>query len=220
MSRGSVQLAPEFRSVFILKGLGGVVAVLAAAGLLACGALAGTDSAQGISKAAAESCRVKVDRLEAFAADANKPAREQPTRISQQEINSYLALDLSSNYSPSLKSLMFVFGNDGIQAEAIIDFDRLGMSATGMITKLMASMLSGTHTLNARGRVIAQNGKANFELQEARFDSTSLPNFLVEEIISTVGRRQRPPFDPMQPSQMPYQIKKVEIHSGYILVFQ
>jgi len=42
----------------------------------------------------------------------------------------------------------------------------------------------------------------------------------VEEIISTVGKRQKPPFDPMQPSQMPYGIQKVETGQGYITVYQ
>jgi len=35
-----------------------------------------------------------------------------------------------------------------------------------------------------------------------------------------VGRKQDPPFDPMQPSKMPYEIQKVDVHSGYIVVYQ
>ncbi len=177
------------------------------------------DSTREVTKAAAETCRIKVEKLQAFAANA-KPGRKQMTRLTQEEINSYFALDLSARYSPGLKNLFFVFENDKLQADAVIDFDRLGMSATRMITKLMASLFSGVHTIGARGRLVAQQGKANFQLEEAKFDGTVLPNFLVEEIITAVGRKQRPPFDPMQPSEMPYRIEKVEIHSGYILVYQ
>ncbi len=191
-----------------------IVPVSAALGLIQTSA-----APQNFTRADAESCSKKVERLESFAADANLNKR-QTTRFSQQEINSYLALDLSSNYSPSLKSLEFIFTEGKIEGDAIIDFDRLGMSTTKLLSKLMASMFSGVHTLSARGRLIADQGKANFQLEDAKFDNTGLPNFLVEEIITAVGRKQRPPFDPLQPSQMPYRIEKVEIHKGYIMVFQ
>ncbi len=82
------------------------------------------------------------------------------------------------------------------------------MNAKGL-ARLFARLLSGTHTLTMRGKLRTEAGKGSFMLEEARFDETTLPNFLVEEIISAVGSRQKPPFDPMQPSQMPYRIKTV-----------
>ena len=54
----------------------------------------------------------------------------------------------------------------------------------------------------------------------ARFDGTLLPNFMVSEIITAVGRKQRPPFDPLQPSQMIYAIDRVDVHAGYFIVYQ
>jgi hypothetical protein len=174
---------------------------------------------EGVSKVAAESCRAKVEKLEAVAQKPG-PHKVQSIRFSEQEINSYLALDLSSNYSPSLKSLKFTFAENSLRGDAIIDFDRLGLSASKLLARLMSSMLSGLHLLSARGRLVAQAGKASFELLEARFDGTALPNFFVEEIITAVGRRQKPPFDPMQPSPMPYQIERVVCHTGYIVVYQ
>jgi hypothetical protein len=96
----------------------------------------------------------------------------------------------------------------------------LGANSKKFSTKLFAGMFRGIHNLTVRGKLITNDGKANFELEEARFDNNSLPNFLVDEIITAVGRKQRPPFDPMQPSQMPYHIEKVDFHKGYILVRQ
>ena len=179
----------------------------------------GSDASPAISRAAADSCGAKVKRLEDFAADP-KPGKRQTTRFTQVEVNSYLALDLSSKYNPCLKSLMVTFAEGKLQGDAAIDFDRLGMSASKMLAKLMAAFLHGSHNLSARGKILSQGGKANFQLEEARFDGTSLPNFLVEEIITAVGKKQRPPFDPMQPSQMPYRIDKVDLRAGYIVVYQ
>ncbi len=188
---------------------------LAAVSLLAVMAF----SDQGISRAAADRCRAKVNKLEGFTPKAGQ-ARTQQTRFTQEEINSYLALDLRSKYGPGLESLEFIFQEARLQGDAVIDFDSLGMRSTKLLGKLMASMFSGIHRLSVRGKVVAEGGKAYFQLEEAKFDSTSLPNFLVEEIITAVGRKQRPPFDPLQPSQMPYRIERVEMHPGLILVYQ
>jgi hypothetical protein len=222
MSRDSRRLLPEPLPFFSLtKRFAGWLAVLAALYLLNAAISAGSvsDSSQGISQAAADACSAKVKKMEDFAANA-VPGKKQALRFSQDEVNSYLALELSAKYSPSLKSLMFTFGEAKLQGGAVVDFDRLGMRTARVLSKIVAAMFSGSHKLSARGKLIAQHGKANFQLEEARFDDTSLPNFLVEEIITAVGRRQRPPFDPMQPSQMPYRIEKVELHTGYIRIYQ
>ena len=185
--------------------------------LLSAALCAASDPNQGISKAASDVCSKKVQKLQEFAPDRG---RRLTTRLSQDEVNSFLALELSSKYSPGLKSLLFTFEEAKLQGEAVIDFDILGMRASKLISKLMAMMLSGTHRLNVRGKLISKSGKANFQLEEARFDNTALPNFIVEEIITAVGRKQRPPFDPVQPSQMPYHIDRVEVHPGYIRIYQ
>jgi len=173
----------------------------------------------GISRADAVSCEAKVLRLEAF--DANpQPGRHQTTRISQNELNSYLALILSPQYHPCLKSIILKFEKGSVQANAVIDFDRLEFGSTQAVNSLLRSMLSGVHTLVIAGELVSGGNKASFKLREARFDSLSLPNFLVSEIISAVGRKQDPPFDPMQPSTLPYRIEKAEVQAGFLLLYQ
>jgi hypothetical protein len=173
-----------------------------------------------VSKVAADSCEVKVKALQDYAESPGRAAEKRTTRISEAEINSYLALDLSPKYTPSLKSIQFAFSESTLQSTAMIDFDVLGAGSKKLSTRLFAGMFSGIHKLMVRGKLVSDGGKAYFQLHEARFDASTIPNFLVEEIITTVGRKQKPPFDPMQPSQMPYHIEKVEIHPGYILIYQ
>jgi hypothetical protein len=176
------------------------------------------DSKQ-ISKAAAESCAAKLKRLEGFAAGSSR-TKKQTTEFSENEINSYLALELSKNYHPSLKSLVIVLEESKLQGVASIDFDSLAMNSKTFLTKIMTRMFSGVHTLLVRGKLVTAEGKARFQLEEASFDDSALPNFLVEEIITAVGRKQKPPFDPMQPSKLPYDIQSVELHPGRALVHQ
>lgn len=157
--------------------------------------------------------------LQAFA-DSHKPGQTQTTKFTEEEINSYLALEISSKYHPCLKSLVLSFKEKKLKVVSAIDFDRLGRSSTKILPKLMSFLFSGIHTLDADGQVISGDGKGSFKLEKATFDRGELPRSLVESIISAVGRKQTPPFDPMQPTAMPYEIRKVDMHSGYIIVYQ
>ncbi len=135
-------------------------------------------------------------------------------------MNSYLDLDLSSQYNSCLKRLTLKFEEDKLQGAVAVDFDRLRGTSTKFLPKLLGFMLSGVHIITARGQLVSGNGKASFRLEQARFDNSTLPNALVEEIISAVGRKQDPPFDPLQPSQLFYNIQRIDVHTGYILVYQ
>jgi hypothetical protein len=172
------------------------------------------------SKAAAARCGLQLKNLEDFAANS-KAGQKQTTRFSEEELNSYFALDLSSKYHPSLKSLeISCFEHEELEGVAIIDFDKLGDASKGVLPDILSILFSGKHTLTARGKVLSGNGKAHFQLEEAQFDGHELSTFLVEHIITAVGRRQNPPFDPLQPSEMPYKIQRVEVHQDHILVYQ
>jgi hypothetical protein len=171
------------------------------------------------SKAAAARCRTKLDRLKAFQ-EKRKPGQTQTTNFTDVEINSYLAQDLSPQYHPCLKSLVVALAKDKLKATATIDIDRLGATSGKLMPKLIGLLFSGVHALAADGQLVAKDGKAHFKLEQALLDGGALPNPLVEAIISAIGRKQNPPFDPLQPTEMPYEINKVDVDSGYIIVFQ
>jgi hypothetical protein len=208
-TRGSIIV--KFRKAVLLAGLSVFCSIAHTAG--------GEAAKTALTRAAADRCNSKLKSLEDFAAH-RKAGQKQTTRFSEDEVNSYLALDLRSNYHPCLKSLSLTFEENMLQGVAAIDFDRLGSTSSRLLPKLLGLMLSGVHTMTVRGRLISGNGKASLRLEQARFDSSTLPKALVEEIISAVGRKQNPPFDPLQPSALFDGIEKVEVHPGYILTYQ
>jgi hypothetical protein len=172
------------------------------------------------SKAAAERCGLQLKSLEDFVANG-KAGQKKTTRFSEEEINSYLALNASSNYHPSLKSLaVLLFEGEKLEGVAVVDFDRLGSGSSGILPEVLSILFSGKHTLAVRGKLISGDGKGCFELEEAQFDGRELSRFLVEQIITAIGRRQKPPFDPLQPSELPYKIQRAEVHEDYLLVHQ
>jgi hypothetical protein len=181
--------------------------------------VAATANGVAITRAASDACSIKVKKIQEFETGQGGP-RTQTTSFTQTELNSYLAWELSPKYHPSLKKLEIHLQQGKVAGIATLDFDQLGMGARGVLGKAMASLFSGVHRLHARGPVRATGGQAYFVLEEARFDDTRIPNFLVEEVITAVGRKQKPPFDPMKPSRMPYQIDRVDLQPGKMLVHQ
>jgi hypothetical protein len=202
--------ARRFSAVFFLAGL-----------VLCCAVsfVAAQSAAFTPSKAAAAECRSKLDKLDAFPGK-RKSGETQTTKLSENEINSYIALDLSARFHPCLKSLVTVFEENRLKATATIDFDRLGMTSSKLLPKLISLMFSGVHTIATDGKLVAKDGKAHFKMNQALFDGSALPKPLIEGIISAVGRKQNPPFDPSHPSEMPYEINKADVHAGYIIVYQ
>jgi hypothetical protein len=205
----------KFRSVHLVGLLVLMPALLARSPLAA----QTPNPSPGISKSAADSCDAKVKRLEAYDAASN-PSIRQTTRFSEAEWNSYLAITLKPNYHPSLKDLILKFEEGHLQAVATIDFNHLNFNSTQFLNGLVRSLLTGVHALTVRGSLISDAGKANFQLDEARFDTITLPNLLVVEIMGAVGRRQDPPFDPTQPNNLPFHILKAEAHKGYVVIYQ
>jgi hypothetical protein len=208
------------RSLSLTIGLFFMAGFLAASTAAALGAQPQAESPPPkISARASARCTKKVAELQEFAADKGSLDKK-TTRLTEEELNSYMALELKSKYHPCLQSLQISFEENKLSGVATIDFDNLSLNSTKSVTRLLTKLLSGVHSLSMEGKLEASGGKANFVLGEARFDSTVLPNFLVEEIITAVGKKQKPPFDPIQPTQMPFKIDKVEVHKGHIIIIQ
>jgi hypothetical protein len=185
-------------------------------------AVQASKASSGISQVAADSCAAKVQRLEDYAAAAIPAGKvgQHTTRMTEDELNSYLEFELRPEYHASLKSLKVKLSESRLQGSASIDFDLVELKNNPLLTGLLRKMLAGVHSLTVLGNLISADGKAHFVLSEASFDGITLPNLLVAEIITAVCRKQNPPFDPMKPSVLPYHIQKVDLHAGYILVYQ
>ena len=188
--------------------------------LLAAGGLCPLWSAPpAVSKAAAERCAEKIGRMERFLPE-KEAGKSQSTPFTEEEINSYLQLVLKPRYHPSLRTLEVTLKKDRLRTRALIDFDRLRASSAGLFRNLLAFMFSGVRTLDAEGKLHTGNGRGRFELEEARFDGRTLPAGVVNEIIAAVGMRQNPPFNPTEPSSLPYGIERVEIGPGELVAYQ
>ena len=110
-------------------------------------------SESGISIAAAKKCELKLKKMEDFL-EKRKPGGRNTTRFSEKEANSYLAYNLSKEYHPSLKKLVTAFKKNQLQIAVSVDFDRIGATSNKLLPKIMGLLLSGTHTIDAQGKLV------------------------------------------------------------------
>jgi hypothetical protein len=178
-----------------------------------------SSSLRANSKSAARSCTSKIQSLEDFV-PKKKSGLKQTTQFSEDEVNSYLALNLKAEYHPCLKDLELTFQKNRMQMVATIDFDQLGSTSKSVLPNIIRLLFSGTHTVTAQGKLLSDQGKGRFQLERASFDNSVIPNYLVNEIIAAVGLRQKPPFNPIQYSELPHEIDSLDLQSGYIIVYQ
>lgn len=179
----------------------------------------GDTMAKSISTVAAMQCIQKMKEIEFFATQ-EKIDRVMSTRFTEEEINAYLSLDSNSGYQSCWKNMRMSFKDDLMEGIASVDFDCLKETSSAAFSAIILQLFSGIHVITARGTIVGGNGKGHIQLDQVRFDDSVLPKFLIQEVIASVCRKQDPPFNPMEPSQLPYNIKKITIHPGYIIVYQ
>jgi hypothetical protein len=172
-----------------------------------------------VSEKAAERCGQKFKSIREFAGQ-EESGEERATRITEEEINSYLTLGTDSEYQTCLRTLKMTFKQDVLEGLASVDFDCLKEISSKSIPKYISLFFTGIHVITGRGKILSDDGEGLVQLEQTRFDGRMLPNILVKEAVEAVCESQDSSFNPLQPSRLPYSIKRITVHPGYIVVYQ
>jgi hypothetical protein len=175
--------------------------------------------APSISEAAAVRCNKKLKQIEDFSA-LNGTGKNQTVRFTEEEINSFLTLDKSVKLNSCFKNLEMAFKEGILEGVASIDFDCLKETASKSIPRFISQMFSGIHIVSTRGKIESANGEGSIQLEQTRFNNTTIPNFLIKEAVVALCKHQKSPFNPLETSALPHAIKKITVHPGYIVVYQ
>ena len=92
-----------------------------------------------------------------------------------------------------------------------IDFDQVEVKGDSMSAQLFKIFLRGKQTIEVEGRLKTEKGRGTYQVERATLNGMPLPASLVNAILSTVGRRQDPPFDPTEPFDLPYGVQTIEV---------
>ena len=100
-------------------------------------------------------------------------------------------------------------GAGRFQGTALINMDDVEL--TGSTVRAFKTLLSGTQTLTAVGKITTSKGKGECALESAQVNSIPIPAWLANSVIGYLSSRQPPNVDVSEPFDLPYQIQEVSV---------
>ncbi|RPJ84124.1 MAG: hypothetical protein EHM18_12400 [Acidobacteria bacterium] len=160
-----------------------------------------------------------VERVEKMLEDleAREQVQDKEKRtyiLTEPDLNAFLAAKIKERPRKDVESLR-VEMKDGLFTTFIkIDFDEVEIKGDSMTASLLKALLRGTQTIEVDGRLQTENGKGTYLVERATLNGMPLPASLVNSILSSVGKRQDPPFDPTEQFDLPYGVKTITVTPG------
>lgn len=138
--------------------------------------------------------------------------------MTQPELNAYVKAKLQEQDRKGVEDFSIQLKQGTFVTLMIVNMDEVELKGDSMTLNLFKALLSGNQTLEVEGRLVTENGMGNYTVERARLNNMPVPASLVNMILSSVGKRQDPPFDPTEPFEMPYSIKNVTITTGQVAI--
>ena len=137
--------------------------------------------------------------------------------VTEKELNAYLSAQLYQQDQKAVESIALLIKEGTFLTRIEVNTDELQVKGDDSLGYLRL-LLRGTQTLEVEGKLQAADGLASYLVQEARLSGISLPAPWVNSLLSSLGKRNTPPFDPTEPFEMPYGIQSVTFHPGKVLM--
>ncbi|RPI27818.1 MAG: hypothetical protein EHM61_07165 [Acidobacteria bacterium] len=182
-------------------------------------AVAASFLGQTPAPATAKSPDPAVERVEKMLEDleAREMAKNNEKRtytLTEPDLNAYLAAKIAERPRKDVESLKVEMKEGFFTTHILVDFDQVEIKGDSMTKTLVKAILHGKQTIEVDGRLQTDNGKGTYQVERASLNGMPLPSALVNSILSSVGRRQDPPFDPIEPFDLPYALKTVKVTPG------
>jgi hypothetical protein len=164
---------------------------------------------------------LKVDAIVRQA--ASPTARGLETRITESELNAYLAYGANGQIPAGLTDPHIdIVGAGRLSGTAVLDLDavRAERKATGWLDPV--SYLTGRLGLALTGTLTSADGKGRFALESATLGGVAIPKFLVQELLAHYSRTTANPngLNLDDPFPLPARIRQIEVRRREAVVRQ
>ena len=139
-------------------------------------------------------------------------------QVSEEELNAYLSAQLLQQHQKAVESIAMLLKEGTFLTRVEVNVDELQFPEDDVTTGYLRLLLKGIQTLEIEGKLEAENGLATYRVQEARLSGITLPALLVNNLLSSLGKKNDPPFDPTQPFEMPYGIQSFTFQPGKVIM--
>ena len=151
----------------------------------------------------------------------NSALEEVPKRtykLSEIDLNSYLSFQIQKTKRRGLENVSVSLKQGSFVTMVEMNMSQIQLKDKSLTASMLSALLQGAHTLEVEGQLNVQEGIGKYQVQQASLDGIELPVSMVEMVLSTLGRQQDPPFDPVEPFPMPYGISTVDVQLGRVTI--
>ena len=135
-------------------------------------------------------------------------------RLSDDEVNQYLAYALLASPRPGIDSVRLrFFPHNYLSTVTVIDFDAIERWSPGLIPGFLD--LTGKKAIWIDMRFSIDNGTVSYKIEKAFYQDKSLPHWLVEKIVQIVAARQPEKLD-RQENPVPFGLRRIQSGAHYI----
>lgn len=139
--------------------------------------------------------------------------------ILEEDLNAYLAVELKKSEHPAVQDVAVRFHEGSFTTRLKVDMDKVEVKDQSMTAGLLASLMTGVQIIQVEGTLKTNKGTGTYVTRKAWLNDVPVPATLVDSLLSRIGRKNEPPFDPTEPFKMPYEIKEVIFKSGRVQLF-
>jgi hypothetical protein len=192
-----------------IAGIGiAAFAVLTLAGVLVLRTIAAKEPTE-LSPKAAKILQEKIDAVKAAEDNPKHKPGSERVEVSEIELESYLLYSLKEDIPAQIDSADVQLDRDTIGLETQITFTS---NATG--NSVVDALVGGTHNLFLKGKLVAQERRGKFDLQDVRVDGIPVPNVLIQALIKKYVKPKYPAVDLNEPFDMPWGIEELKLEAG------
>ena len=190
-----------------LAGLG----VIALTGVVAFRSIAAKDGALA-TEVSPRSAKVLQEKIDAIKNSENSPQHKRGSsrvQLSEAELESYLMYSLQDDIPAKVDSATVDLAQDTVGLDAQLTF---AANATG--NPMVDALVGGTHNLLFKGKLVAENARGKFDLQEVRVDGIPVPNIFIQTLFKKYVKPKYPEADLNEPFDMPWGIEELKLQPG------
>jgi len=195
-------------SLCLLLGLGAWVAVSSHSGASGIPAVPSRAAADSFSK-----------KLALLTSENTKPA-SRTLEFSQAELDGYLFHQVAPLFPRGLQGVRIQLLDGSLAANAKINFDEYEKASGSAKNSLLSALLSGEHRLDVFADFKSENRMGSYAVSKVLLDEKEIPKPLVDLLIQKYVVLKYPAAKPNNPFPLPYQIEKLDILQGKLVVFQ
>jgi len=194
----------------------GSLAVMAVAGVIAFRTIAAKEEPKTGSQASPKAAKVLQQKIDAVKDAENNPKHTKGsvrTEVSEAELESYLLYSLKEDIPAKVDTANVQLAPDTVSLDTQITFSQ---NPTG--NPMLDTLVGGIHNLYLKGKLVAQQGRGRFDLQDVRVDGIPVPNLLIQTLIKKYVQPKYPEVDLNKPFEMPWGIQELKVEQGKAIV--